>query len=607
MPYNNDSLAREISVGTHTRLFHTSRDILSDMAHRNDDPSQPQPEAPPGDGPAKGNAGSRFIIASAFGAARNRLLDLVSNQFTAHASDFFAERQPLVWLMALAIGVAAAYAAIVFRLAIGVFQLAWLGTMAKGTTAAAMQLPWWVILLAPAVGGLIVGFILLNFQRGRRPHNVADVIEASAIGGCRISARDGFLSALISSLSLGTGASAGREGPVVHLGAAIASQLEQRFNLSPGVQRTLLASGVSAAVAASFNAPIAGVLFAHEVILRHYALRAFVPITISSVVATLIARVHLGNFPAFIVPNYEILSMWEFPAFALLGLTSAAVAIAFQFAAMGADRVSTVTPIPLWMKPAIGGLCVGTIALTFPQVLGVGYDTTDAALNSQMGLWLMIALLFAKTAATAITLGFRMGGGVFSPSLYLGAMTGGAFGLVAAGIFPQLASGQGLYAILGMGAVAAAVLGAPISTTLIVFELTGGYQMTIALLLTVSISNGLTQAVHGVSYFHWLLNNRGLFLHEGPHQRIVRSIRVRDMMTALGKEEDPEEAMPENGPYLQASHTLRHTLRMFDESGREWLPVVNTSGDSLIGWVRHFDAIEAYNKALVAAHVEEHM
>jgi len=539
-------------------------------------------------------------------AARERLLQFFSDRFIANVNDFFAERQLLVWLMALVIGVAAAYAAILFRLAIRAFQLPWLGTMDKATTDAAMLLPWWVILLAPATGGLIVGFILLRFQRGRRPHNVADVIEAAAIGKCRISARDGFLSALISALSLGTGASAGREGPVVHLGATIASQLEQRFDLSPGAQRTLLGCGVSAAVAASFNAPIAGVLFAHEVILRHYALRAFVPITISSVVATIIARVHLGNFPAFIVPEYQIVSLWEFPAFALLGLTSAAVAIAFQFAIIGADRAATAAPIPVWLKPAIGGLCVGAIALSFPQVLGVGYDTTDAALNSQLTLLVMLALLVAKTAATAVTLGFRMGGGVFSPSLYLGAMTGGAFGLVAESVFPALASGEGLYAILGMGAVAAAVLGAPISTTLIVFELTGGYQMTIALLLTVSIANGLTQAVHGVSYFHWLLNNRGLFLHEGPHQHIVHSVRVRDMMTPLEDDEDAEDAKPGDGPYLQPAHTLRHALRMFDDTGREWLPVVDAQTDELIGWVRHFDAIDSYNKALVAAHVEEH-
>lgn len=571
------------------------------MTSSTDQTASPDEEAPPADGQAGAAPRSQFALAT----LKTRLLIFLSDRFTANFREFLAERQPLVWIMALIIGVAAAYAAIVFRLAIRMFQLPWLGTMDKATTAVAMQLPWWLILLAPTAGGLIVGFILVNFQRGRRPHNVADVIEASAVGGCRISARDGFLSALISSISLGTGASAGREGPVVHLGAAIASQLEQRFDLSPGAQRTLLGCGVSAAVAASFNAPIAGVLFAHEVILRHYALRAFVPITIASVVATLIARFHLGNFPAFFVPAYQIASFWEFPAFALLGLASAAVAIAFQFAAIGADRVSTVTPIPLWMKPALGGLCVGAIALSFPQVLGVGYDTTDAALNSQLSLWLLIALLFAKTAATAITLGFRMGGGVFSPSLYLGAMTGGAFGLVAASIFPPLASGEGLYAILGMGAVAAAVLGAPISTTLIVFELTGGYDMTIALLLTVSISNGLTQAVHGVSYFHWLLNNRGLFLHRGPHQHIVHSVRVHDFMTPL-REDDDQGPLPREGPYLQATHTLRRTLRMFNESGGEWLPVVTPDGNKLIGWVRHFDAIEAYNKALVAAHVEGH-
>jgi len=576
------------------------------MTISNDGPGRTQANASDSAESSDDEASGPSRLLAAYSGLKQRLLVFFSDRFTANVRDFLAERQPLVWIMALVIGVAAAYAAILFRLAIRMFQLPWLGTMDKATTAAAMQLPWWMILLAPAAGGLIVGFILVNFQRGRRPHNVADVIEASAVGNCRISARDGFLSALISAITLGTGGSAGREGPVVHLGATIASQIKERFQLSPGAQRTLLACGVSAAVAASFNAPIAGVLFAHEVILRHYALRAFVPITIASVTGTLIARFHLGNFPAFFVPAYEITSLWEFPAFALLGLASAAVAIAFQFAAIGADRVSTLTPIPLWMKPALGGLCVGAIALSFPQVLGVGYDTTDAALNSQLTLSLMVSLLFAKTLATAITLGFRMGGGVFSPSLYLGAMTGGAFGLIAASVFPDAASGMGLYAILGMGAVSAAVLGAPISTTLIVFELTGGYELTIALLLTVSISNGLTQAVHGVSYFHWLLNNRGLFLHEGPHQHIVHSVRVRDMMTPLEEDEEAETDKPEAGPYLHPAHTLRHALRMFDESGQEWLPVTDSQSEELIGWVRHFDAIEAYNKALVAAHVEEH-
>ena len=199
-----------------------------------------------------------------------------------------------------------------------------------------------------------------------------------------------------------------------------------------------------------------------------------------------IARLHFGNFPAFSVPGYQITSYLEFPAFALLGLTCAVVAIMFEFALMAGNRLAMRTPVPFWLKPTAGGFMVGLIALAFPQVLGVGYDATDMALKQQFPLMLLLALIVAKTVATSITLGCRFGGGVFSPSLYLGAMTGCAYGIIATSLFPEMASSQGLYALLGMGGVASAVLGAPISTMLIIFELTGGYEMSLALLLTIS-------------------------------------------------------------------------------------------------------------------------
>ncbi|MDH3580715.1 MAG: chloride channel protein, partial [Hyphomicrobiales bacterium] len=356
------------------------------------------------------------------------------------------------------------------------------------------------------------------------------------------------------------------------------------------------------------NAPIAGVLFAHEVILAHYALRAFVPIVISSVAGTVIARIHFGAFPAFIIPEYQITSYWEFPAFALLGLTSAAVAIAFQFALIATDRAARSFEVPLWIRPVVGGLMVGAIGVWFPQVLGVGYDATDAALNHYFPLWLLLTLIVAKTAATAITLASRFGGGIFSPSLYLGAMAGAAFGIIAAGVFPEMASSDGLYAILGMGAVAAAVLGAPISTVLIVFELTGGFEMTIALLLAVSISTGLTQAVHGLSFFHWQLSSRGLFLQEGPHKHIVRSLKVGDFMTAVDAE-DAEEIpeINEETPWLTQQDTVETALRTFDRVGKGRVMVVDARDTTrVIGWAEHVDALDAFNTALIEASVEEH-
>lgn len=533
---------------------------------------------------------------------------VVRERVWPNLQEFLGERQPLIWCLAIVIGVGAAYLAILFRLAIAVTQLPWLGTLSERVSDTAAALPWWVVLAVPAFGGLLVGLFLQYVMPGRRPQAVADVIEARSVLGCRIPLKVGLGSALVSSVSLGFGASAGREGPVVHLGATFASAMEDLFKLSHSARRTLLASGVAAAVAASFNAPIAGVLFAHEVILAHYAVRAYVPIVISSVVSTVIARLHLGNYPAFIIPEYQITSYWEFPAFVLLGLTCAAVAVIFQFALMSTDRFARSVDLPVWSQPMIGGLLVGAIAIWLPQVLGVGYDATDAALNQHFSLLMLLALLVAKTAATAITLACRFGAGVFSPSIYVGAMAGGAFGVIASSVFPEMASSHGLYAILGMGAVAGAVLGAPISTVLIVFELTGDYQMTIALLLAVSVSVGITQAVHGQSYFHWQLANRGLFLQEGPHKHIVRSLRVRDFMTPLGPDETPQ-PIEEDGEnaWLTPDDTVEGALRAFDRVGAERLPVVDTNDTSLmIGRADQIKALNAFNAALIEAHKEEH-
>ncbi|MEM7778074.1 MAG: chloride channel protein [Pseudomonadota bacterium] len=547
-----------------------------------------------------GGRASRDWIDTVFGVPMQRL--------RTNLQEFFDERLFLVWLLALCIGIAVGYAAIAFRLLLGAVQWLWLGTTDESILKAAAETSWIVILLAPVIGGLIVGWLLETVVPGRRAQGVADVIEARALSNCRIHWRSGLWSAVTSIISLGFGASAGREGPVVHLGASIASFIEDRFQFNQVTRRTLLACGVAAAVSASFNAPIAGVLFAHEVILAHYALRAFVPIVISSVLGAVIVHVHWGNYPAFLIPPHQITSYWEVPAFALLGLTCAVVAILFELATMTTERVAWRFEMPLWLRPTLGGLFIGAIAVVFPQVLGVGYGATDLALQQKLPILLMIALIVAKTAATAITLASRFGGGVFSPALYLGAMTGGAFGQIAASVFPEMASSNGLYALLGMGGVAAAVLGAPISTTMIVFELTGGYDMTIALLLTVCIANGVTQAVLGQSFFHWQLTKRGLSLQEGPHKEIMRRITVAEFMIAL----DPDDETPvgrhdASQPWLMPGDTLERALRTFDRNGVSRIPVVSGRDETVVvGWADRLAALSAFNKALIESHEEEH-
>jgi CIC family chloride channel protein len=284
------------------------------------------------------------------------------------------------------------------------------------------------------------------------------------------------------------------------------------------------------------------------------------------------------------------------------------VAVMFQFALFSADYLARRSPIPIWALPICGGLIVGLMAIPFPHVLGVGYEATDLALWGQLSLWLMLALIVMKTLATAVTLASRFGGGVFSPSLYLGAMTGGAFGIIAASVFPELASSQALYSILGMGAVAGAVLGAPISTTVIVFELTGGYALSIALLLTVAIAHGVNLALHGHSYFQWQLEMRGLFVSDGPHRTVLRNARVMDFMTLPEDGAEIEYFDPErNVQALKPTDTLEMALRVFDAGGHTRMPVIGDGEDKrIIGWAEQIEALGHFNRRLIAASEEEH-
>lgn len=560
----------------------------------------------------------------------------------------------ILTLLAVAVGVVAAYGAIGFRLLIDQIQWLFYGNPADRLISAAAQLPWWQVLLAPAGGGLAVGLFIRYAMPERRPLSVADVIEATAERSGHLSLRSGLLAALASVGSIGCGASVGREGPVVHLGASIASWMARRLHLSRALMLTLVGCGVAAGVSSSFNAPLAGALFALEVVIGHYQLRAFAPVVISSVTGTVVSRLQFGDFPAFIKPDYEIASFWEFPAFALLGVASAVAALVLMHAVMFVADTTKKVPGPGWALPAYAGLIVGLIALQFPQVLGVGYEATDVALKGGYGLWLLIALIVAKTAATAVCLGSGFGGGIFSPSLVVGAMVGGAFGIVATMIFPDLSSGHGAYTLIGMGAVAASVLGAPISTILIVFELTGDYAITVAVMVAVVIASLITQQVAGQSFFRWQLERRGLNLGGDVATRLLRKTRVRELMdgdyltvactekidkvrrkllkaphgelfaldadgqlagtimfgdlhdAAFDFEHDDttvaEDVVRRNPPLLQTDDTLEIAARLFSHTMDAHIPVVDSKdGMKMVGVVHQRDVMLAYQRAHIRA------
>ncbi len=524
------------------------------------------------------------------------------------------------WFISLAIGIAAGFAALFFRKGIEALQ-AWLyGTEdVQYLHSFASSLPWYLILIIPVVGGLLTGLILHNFTKDGVVRSVADVIEGAALRDGRVSTKAGVASALASFITLSSGGSTGREGPVVHIAAVISTKVCRWIKADGITGRDLLGCAVAAAVSASFNAPIAGALFALEVVLRHFAVHAFAPIVIASVAGTVINRLEYGDVTEFMLPAENSLIFYqELPAFLLLGLMCGLVAVVLMRAIFWTDDIGSAlqerTGLPRWLRPAIAGVLLGGMAIFYPHIIGVGYETTSLALTGQLALNEVLIFVVLKTAAVAVTMAGRMGGGVFSPSLMIGALAGLAFGLVATSIFPDVSGSVTLYALAGMGAVAAAVLGAPISTTLIVFELTGDWQTGLAVMVAVSMSTALSSRLVDRSFFLTQIERRGVHLAAGPQAYLLAMFRVNSVMRRM---DDPHTAdveqawqMISDGIYVDAAATLEVALPIFDRTMVRFIPVVTLTGENaapeLQGALFHVDALKAYNRALAATAAEEH-
>ncbi len=387
----------------------------------------------------------------------------------------------------------------------------------------------WSVLLVPILGGIGIG-IMLRLVPGQRFHGIADVMEASALRAGRMDVRSGITAAFATTLSLGTGAPLGREGPAVHIGASLTSWLAEQFNLARSQSLTLLGCAAAAAVTASFNTPIAGVIFALEVVVGYYALRVFAPVVIAAMGAVIVRHSVYGNVPEFTLPDYQIGSLWELPAFAILGFAAALVVQSFiylvVFCRAGYDRVA----LPVWLRPVFAGVFIGAMALYYPLALGVGYEGTALALNENLPLALLAGLLIAKVLGGAVALGSGMPGGVFSPALFIGAMFGGVF-WYAAQVLPVELSSQGVYSVVGMAAIASAMLGAPISTLLIVFELTIDYDLVIAVMLAAAMASTFMQLMPHSSFFRWQLARRGVNLNTGRDQGLLRTKTIDEFVT----------------------------------------------------------------------------
>ncbi len=517
-----------------------------------------------------------------------------------------------VWLFAILIGIAVAYAVILFRWVIDIVSTLAFGADEAGVVSGAERLNFFRAWAAPIIGGVAVSAMLFFADRFKwlkkgRAHGISDVIEARAVGGGRVSLRAGLAAAAVSAASLGSGASAGREGPAVHLGATIASFLDRHMGFTAKQRRALLGCGAAAAVSASFNAPIAGVLFALEVIMGNYALSVFGPIAAASVASAIVTRIHLGDFPAFAPPAYGAVHTIDVPLAALLGVLCGLIASAFLLATENltekvrerADRIG----LSYLFLPPLGGLIVGLIGAFYPEVFGVGYEAVTNALAGEYTILALIMLVVMKAAATAVTLSCRFGGGVFSPGIVIGAFAGAAYGAALGQFFPEATASPVYYAMIGMGAAAGAILGAPISTTLIVFELTGEYGITISLMVAVAIATLITQWLCGKSFFHWQLGRRGYDLSEGPHGVLLQTIRVRDVMEKM----PPGAPLSKDAPRLVDRNSLGEALARLTDSQEYGLPVVDADEpDNVIGYLSRVKALQAYNTALVDQHIEHH-
>lgn len=582
---------------------------------------------------------------------------MIQRDFFQRLRTLIRNDQLVLTALAILVGLAAGVGVILFREGITVFQSLFWGVRYERLSLYIARLPWWWMVLAPAMGGLVVGLLVKFFLPGGRPHGLVDAIEATALQGGRMSLTTGLRAAVVNALSIGAGASVGREGPAVHLGAALGGWLGKRLRFTRSMTRTLLGCGVASAVAASFNVPIAGALFAAEVILGHYGLAAFAPVVIASVTGTLVSRAYFGDYPAFHLFEHPIASLWEFPAFVGLGLVSGVVAVLLIRGIGLSNTVAGRIPLPQWVKPGLAGLMVGAIAIAFPQVLGIGYGTVEIALRDVLSWETLAILLAAKLLATCLSLGFGFGGGVFSPALVLGALLGGAYGDIATRIGGVLSSGADAYAILGMGAVAAAVLGAPISTTLIIFEMTGDYALTLGVMLAVVVATVVTRQLAGGSFFDVQLAARGLDIRSGMEAALLRSLRVGDVLSRSSELVTPDVSLPDlraslqkskagevfvvtedgrlmgtvtladlsecafdtvadslvkagdaarlNPPFLTMDDDLATAFKVMRDTGEDYIAVVEDAESQLFaGAVREVDVMDAYNRALIESRRE---
>lgn len=423
-----------------------------------------------------------------------------------------------------------------------------------------------VIPLMPALGGLLAGALTWFFKMGHESASAAEVMKWAAVDSGVVRGKVIWFRLLTTSIFLGSGGSGGREGPIAQVCGAMGSVFGQALRLSTERLRLLVGCGAAAGIAAAFNAPIAGVIFTVELVLADFNVISFLPIVISSVMATTTKRMLTTGDPVFEGPSYALVSSWEIGLYAILGILCGLAARAFYVAYFRAEdyfkhRVNT-HPI---LKPAIGGLVVGGIGAFFPQVFGGGYEVMNQMLDGNMWWALALALIPLKIIATAVALGSGGAGGVFAPSLFIGCMTGGVFGYGVHFLWPGDTATAGAYAMVGIGAVMAAVAQAPLTNILMGYELTGNYLIILPIMTACIMSSFVMARYTGESLYTEKLRRRGIQLWRGRDLTVMDKIRVREVMAR------DIATIPESFPFGRI-------MELIASSRQSYFPVLDPSG-----------------------------
>jgi CIC family chloride channel protein len=458
--------------------------------------------------------------------------------------------------LALGVGAGAGLGAIAFRWLIKAFTLVLSGhaDYAAAGRVANPHVPWlghWFVLVAPVVAGLLYGPLVYFFAREARGHGVPEVMYAVARRGGRIKPQVAVVKALASALCIGGGGSVGREGPIVQIGSALGSTVGRLTGVAESRMRVLVACGAAGGIAATFNAPLAGVFFAMELILGDFAAESFGMVVLSSVTASVIGRAALGTSPFLHLPTFTVDHLSEYLLFAALGLLAGGVGVFFtRILYLIEDACDYVWRGPEWLRPAVGGVLLGGVLLLLPQMYGVGYPVLGNSIGGKYAVGFLLVLLIGKMIATSLTIGIGGSGGVFAPSLFIGAMLGSAFGQVVTHIFPGTAGAPGAYGLIGMGAVFAGAARAPITAVVIMFELTGEYSIILPLMTAIVLATGVSHLLARDTIYTLKLRRRGVDLSEPPTATVLGRVTVEEVM-------DPaEEALRSGAALLDAADAL---------------------------------------------------